>query len=370
MKILFFLGHPAHFHLFKHVIHELSASRHEVHIVIKKKDILEQLLKLANLPYTNLLPEGRKDGKLGIIIGVLKKNKALLSYCREHKPDIMTGTSAEIAHIGKLLWIPSLNFTEDDYHIVRNFGRVTYPFTDTILSPMTCDNGRWNKKTVTYMGYHKLAYLHPNRFTPDKEIVRKYIPADKPYFILRFAKLNAHHDNGILGMDDELARKVVDKLSEQGNVYITSERELAKDLEPYRLQINLLDIHHIMAFTTLFIGDSQSMSVEAAMLGTPSIRFSSFTGRIGVLEELENKYELTYGIHPSCPEQLLSKIDELISDQQTGQKFQERRKIMLEEKIDVSAFFSWFLENYPDSYRIIKEDPEYQKSFQPDFLKL
>ena len=370
MKVLFFLGHPAHFHLFKHVIHELSADGHEVHIVIKKKDILEQLLRSSELPYVNLLPEGRSDGKLGIIIGVLKKNKALYSYCREHKPDIMAGTSAEIAHIGKLLGIPSVNFTEDDYHIVRNFGRVTYPFADAILSPITCDNGRWNNKTVTYKGYHKLAYLHPNRFSPNEEIVKKYITVDKPYFILRFAKLNAHHDDGILGMDDELARNVVEKLSAHGNVYITSERELAKDLEPYRLQINLLDIHHIMAFATLFVGDSQSMSVEAAMLGTPSIRYSSFTGRIGVLEELQDKYELTYGIHPAYPEQILSKIDELISDEQIAQKFQDRRKKMLQDKIDVSAFFAWFIGNFPDSYRIIREDPEYQKTFQPEFMNL
>lgn len=164
-------------------------------------------------------------------------------------------------------------------------------------------------------------------------------------------------------MDDELARIVVKKLSAHGNVYITSERELTKHIESYRLKINLLDIHHIMAFAALFIGDSQSMSVEAAMLGTPSIRYSSFSGRIGVLEELQEKYELTYGIQPNCSDQLLSKIDELLSDSQTVELFKERRLKMLQDKIDVSAFFTWFISNYPNSLQIMKEDPNFQLSF-------
>jgi predicted glycosyltransferase len=43
------------------------------------------------------------------------------------------------------------------------------------------------------------------------------------------------------------------------------------------------------------------MAVEAAMLGTPSVRFSSFSGKIRVLEELEHTYKLTVGILPSEP---------------------------------------------------------------------
>lgn len=363
-NILVFLGHPAHFHLFKHTIAHLRSNGNRVDIVIKKKDILEDLLDRSGVEYTNLLPNGRENGTLGILKGMLRKDIGIYRHCRLNRPDIMFGTSAEIAHVGKLLGIPSIIFEEDDVAIIRAFAAATYPFADHILSPVSCNNGRWNKKTVFYEGYHKLAYLHPNRFQPDINIVRKYFPNDEPYFLLRFANLTAHHDNGIKGFNDAIALRLIRKLEKKGNVYISSERVLAPEFEPYALHIDVLDIHHILAFAQLFVGDSQSMAVEAAMLGTPSVRFSGFSGRIGVLEELEKKYGLTYGIKPDNHEQLFMTVNNLIEMHSLPETFQERRKRMLSDKIDVTAFFQWFIGNYPESYSIMKNDTDYQERFK------
>ena len=106
------------------------------------------------------------------------------------------------------------------------------------------------------------------------------------------------------------------------------------------------------------------MSVEAAMLGTPSIRFSDFAGKISVLEELEYKYGLTYGIRPSNPEKLIRTIKKLISTPNLKDVWQHLRWKMLSEKIDVTAFMVWLIENYPKSVRLIKNNPEYQFKFK------
>jgi len=364
MKYLFFLGHPAHFHLFKNTIQHLKDNGSEVTILIKKKDILEELLEKAGLQYINTLPDGRKDGMIGIIKGVIRKEKELYRYCKHNRPDLMAGTSAEISHVGKLFGIPSINFSEDDYPLIRSFGLATYPFTDTIMSPVTCDNGRWKNKTVFYHGFHKLAYLHPLRFKPDNEIARRYVSNEKPYYLIRFAKLSAYHDSGIRGISDRLASELINKLKKYGNVYITSERDLPDELEEYRLKINVLDIHHVLAYADLLIGDSQSMSVEAAMLGTPAIGFSDFSGKIGVLKELEKKYGLVFGIRPDQPEQLLSKVDDLLATNDLRKIFAGRRDAMLGDKIDVTGFFIWFFENYPESRDIMKRDSDYQFRFK------
>ncbi|KXK47252.1 MAG: hypothetical protein UZ10_BCD003000555, partial [Bacteroidetes bacterium OLB10] len=47
MRFLFYMGHPAHFHLFKNTIPALTEMGHEVKVLIKKKDILENLLQNA-----------------------------------------------------------------------------------------------------------------------------------------------------------------------------------------------------------------------------------------------------------------------------------------------------------------------------------
>jgi predicted glycosyltransferase len=224
--------------------------------------------------------------------------------------------------------------------VISTFARVTYPFATHVVSPNGCDNGKWNSKTIRYAGYHKLAYLHPNRFTPDAAVVDRYFPHDSTYFIVRLAQLNAHHDDDAKGITNAFMQRLIHLLQEKGNVYITSERPIPQEFSHLLLQINPLDIHHIMAFATLYIGDSQSMAVEAAILGTPNVRISSFSGKISVLEELEHTYKLTTGIHPQEENNILSTIQNMLANQNSKSEYANRRAKMLQDKVDVTAWLT------------------------------
>lgn len=364
MKVLFHLGHPAHFHLFKNVISSLKSGKHQVFILIKKKDILQDLLEESFFEFTNILPSGRKDNKMSIAFGQLRQDFKLLTFCIRNKPDILIGTSVAISHVGKLLNIPSLNLNEDDADVVPLYAKLSYPWATHILAPSVCRMGKWIDKTVFYNSYHELAYLHPNNFIPRVEIAKKYISTENPYFILRFAKLGAHHDTGIKGISDEIASKLIELLKPFGRVYITSERSLNTELEPFRIQINPIDIHHVMAFADLYIGDSQTMAAESGVLGVPFIRFNDFVGRISYLDELENKYQLGFGIKTKEVDNLYGKVEELINMTIRNEIFQERRTRMLSEKIDYAAFLTWFVENYPTSVHTMKENLDYQYRFK------
>jgi hypothetical protein len=37
---------------------------------------------------------------------------------------------------------------------------------------------------------------------------------------------------------------------------------------------------------------------------------------------------------------------------------------MLDDKIDVTAFMVWFIQDYPGSVTIMRENPEYQERFK------
>jgi predicted glycosyltransferase len=336
---LFFLGHPAHYHMFKNTIAELNQQGVRTTIMVKTKDVLTDLLDASGLQYINTLPQGRNDGIVGIIESLWVKTSVLFRFAKQNRPDLMLGTSAEIAWVGKLLGIKSLVFNEDDYKVVKGFARVVYPFASAVVSPAICDNGPWQRKTITYQGYQKLAYLHPKRFVPNVEIVQKYFDASKPYSIIRFAKLNAHHDTFAEGFTPEIASETIKRLQKYGAVFITSERPLEPEFERYRLNINPLDIHHVLAFAQLYLGDSQSMAVEAAILGTPALRFSSFAGKISVLEELEENYQLTFGIHPSHPDELYRKIEDVFATDDRKNLFAAKRTKMLNDKEDVTSFY-------------------------------
>ena len=346
MKILFYMGHPAHFHLLKNSILSLKRNGHDIAILTKKKDILDNLLEQSGFEFTNILPEGRSNSKFGLFIGMLKRDIRLFKFARKFKPDLMAGTSVEISHIGKLLNIPSINLNEDDSHIVPFYSRFAYPFADVILSPESCKNGKWEDKSIKYPSFHELAYLHPENFIPDISVVKKYQNQDSPYFIIRFAKLEAHHDKGIGGISTNNAKQLIEILKPHGNIIITSERDLQGEFEEYRMSINILDMHHVMAYASLYIGDSQTMAAEAAVLGVPFIRINDFVGRISYLNELENSYSLGYGYKPSEIDKAFLKASELLEMKNLNDVFQKRREKMLSEKINLADYLTRFLENY------------------------
>jgi len=364
MKILIQLGHPAHFHLYKNTIKCLEAKNHKVFVLIKKKDILEDLLINANIKYLNILPKGRKDSLFGIVSGIIKRFFSILKFTVSNKIDILTGSSTEVAQVGKFTGKRSIITGEDDADVVPNFIKLAAPFVDGYLSPIVCNNGKLDAITIKYHSYHELAYLHPNHFSPDKKVLEQYLDAEKPYVIIRFAKLNAHHDKGIQGINTEIAQKLIDILSLNTDIYITSERELEPQFEKYRIKINPLHMHHVMAFAELYIGDSQTMAAEAGVLGVPFVRFNDFVGRIGYLRELEDIYQLGYGIKTNELEKLYSVVEGLINMPNRKEIYAQRRAKMLSEKIDYAQFLTWFIENYPDSAKIMRENPDYQYKFK------
>lgn len=347
-RFLFYLGHPAHFHLFKNVILNLKQNGCAVKILIKKKDILEELLQKAGFEYVNINPGGRADNKFAIAWALLKRDGIFIKHALQFRPQLMIGTSAEIAHTGTLLRIPSIVVNEDDANVVPLFAKLAYPFASHVLAPDCCEVGKWNRKKISYNSYHELAYLHPNHFAPDRKILDLYKMPDD-FFIIRFAKLTAHHDEGRKGIDTNIAQALIDKLKPHGRVYITSERELEPQFEQYRISINPLHIHDVMAFAKLYIGDSQTMAAEAAVLGTPAIRFNDFVGEIGYLEELENPYQLTFGIRTNEVEKFYGKVDEILSMTDSRKVFSERLKKLLSEKIDASGFMTKLFMEYPAS---------------------
>lgn len=376
MNILVQLSHPAHFHLYKNAIQNLQCHNHTIYVLIKTKDILETLLQNSRIPYYNILPVAHRKNKLGILWDMFVRDWKIFCFCRKHKIDILTGSTPEVAHVSKLLGLYSVNTGEDDMAVVPAFAKVTGPFIQTLLSPIVCDNTPLEKHSVHYPSYHELAYLHPNHFTADKAIVESYgIDTSKPYFILRFSSLNAHHDSGIQGINTQIAQRLIDILSPHGQIYITSERELESQFEPYRIRINPLDMHHVMAFASIYIGDSQTMAAEAGVLGTAFVRFNDFVGRIGYLRELEDNYQLGYGIHatplteestirradgtlqPSGTDALYSVVEQLVAMPTDERRalYAQRRAKMLSEKIDCAKFLTWFIENYPESKQQTKD---------------
>lgn len=341
--------------MFRLPVKTLRERGHEVVYAVKAKDILLDLIADDETEKIVVAESPRGSGKGAVVTHLLKREWALFKVLCSRRFDLMIGTEPSIAHMGFVFRIPSIITGDDDLHVIPLMAKIAFPFASHVLAPDSCDLGKWSRIKIEYPGYQKLTYLHPACFRPDQNKVARLQRDERPYFLLRFSSLQAHHDTGVGGITDDLVEKIIERLKPHGNVYISSERPIAAHLEPYRLQLPIKDIHHALYFAEMLIGDSQSMTVEAALLGTPSLRFSDFSGEIGVLEELEHKYGLTFGFKPKNPNGLLQKLDELLETKDTREVMESRRKAMLKEKIDVTKFWVWLFENYPQGIKKLDE---------------
>lgn len=347
-RIDFFLGHPAHFHLFKNTVNDLRERGCQVRYLIKRKDVLESLVVSSGVDYQIVRRKERKaTSKIGLAVSLLLMDWNVTKCLIKNKTDLLVGTYTPL--ISRWTGIPTIVCNEDDADVVPNFVNLSYPFAADILVPTVCDCGKWDKKAIKVKTYQELAYLHPDNFTPDRDIAERYVSTDSPFFLIRFAKLNAHHDTGIKGINSIFATRIIELMAPYGRVYITSERPLESQFEPYRIHIDPIDMHHVMAFCSLYVGDSQTMAAESGVLGVPFIRFNDFVGRISYLKELEDVYHLGLGFKTDEQEELLRSLRDLLSMKDRPAVFQCRRERMLADKIDYRIFLTEFISGYPES---------------------
>ena len=164
---------------------------------------------------------------------------------------------------------------------------------------------------------------------------------------MRFVSLKAAHDIGHTGINRFIRKKLTGELSKLGRVFISTEGQIEEEFKQYLVTIPPQDIHDVLYYATMFIGDSQTMTAEAAVLGTPAIRCNTFVGKISYLEELEHTYGLTFGFLPSEGDKMLNRIKELLSMEGLSKEWQRRREKMLADKIDLTSWMVEFVENYP-----------------------
>lgn len=359
MRILIDIGHPADVHFFKNIIWDLEKKVHEIKIVAREKDIVLHLLNAYGFKYECL---GKHHNDLvGKLFSLIKRDFKLFEIAKKFKPDILISHgSICAAHVSCVIHKPSISH-EDTGNMEQII--LYAPFTDVILTP-TCLKRDFGKKQVRYNGYKELAYLHPNHFKPNPSVLDDLgLSKDDKYVIMRFVSWGATHDVVQKGISSEMKHKFVKELKKYARVFITSEGKLPMNLEKYQINLPPEKIHDLLYYATMYIGDGGTMASEAAVLGTPAV-FVSTTVSDYQLDEEQYGLVHIFSNPKTGEDEGLEFAVKLLKDNDFKDKARERRKKLLENKIDVSAFMVWFIENYPESHNLIKINPEIQFKFR------
>jgi predicted glycosyltransferase len=342
MRILVDINHPHHVHLFRNAIMLLREKGHEVLITARDKDVSVQLLRKYDLPY--ILTGKSRPGPQYFLSDVLSLDWKIYKIAKSFQPGLMIGTSFAIAHASKFLRSESMVFGEDNVESSPLFWFVTRPFADYIVTPDSIPDNL-GENHITYSGYQELAYLHPKYFLPNANVLKEQgIAEGEPFSLMRFVALKASHDIGQRSISENTRRRLVEILLSHGKLIISSEGVLSDDYENYRIRVSPEKVHDLMAFAKIFVGDSQTMSIESSVLGIPSVRCNTFVGRTPVFDELEKKYMLSYGYSPDRENEMVSKVEEIMNVPAQQRPWQRRRETMLQEKIDLTRWMIQLIE--------------------------
>lgn len=289
MKIVIELNHPKHFYQFKQVMNILIQKGHSIQIVARDKDVLLKILQEEGINYQ--------------VFGVHKKNLImklfaviyiLINYykiLKKAQPNIIISkASLYSVFLSKLLKCKTIIFPDSEVVFVTN--KIVAPLADRVITPENFELN-YGVKHIRIPGLFENCYLHPSVFQFNNEELNK-LNIIKPYVVLRFIGWTANHDVGKKGISEDKKSEIVNLLKNRFQVYISSEKELSDNLKEYSLKIPASKIHHVLYGAELYLGDSQTMATEAALLGTPSIRTNSFVGEhdMSNFKLLESKYHI------------------------------------------------------------------------------
>jgi uncharacterized protein len=343
MKFLFDIVHPAHVHFFKHMLTGLAQRGHETRIVAREKDVTTALLDRLGFNYETVGRSGKKS-LFGMGGELLRRDLVLARVARSFKPDMIVTRNPAGAQTGRLLGIPAIFDTDDGKAAGIHFWSAA-PFAHVITTP-DCTDEDYGKRHVKYPGYKQTAYLHPNHFTPDRSVLSALgVSEGERYFIVRFVAMVASHDLGEGGLPVAAKRALIDKLRAKGRVFLSSEDKLPDELAGMKFPLPPDKLHDALAFADLLVGDSQTVAAEAAVLGTPSLRVSSWTGRLAYLTELEKRYGLTFAYHPDKAADLMAHVERWLSEPSLRQSLAPAHQRLLADKVDMAQWFVDYLEN-------------------------
>jgi predicted glycosyltransferase len=357
MKVLIDIGHPGHVHYFRNLIKIMESEGHQFQIVARDKEVVFKLLDYFNIPYKSRGKGGK--GVIGKLIYIFLADFRIYKIALKFKPDLFLSFSSTYAgHVAFLLNRPHVVFDDTEH---AKFEHIMYkPFAESIITP-SCFYKPMGKKQVFFDGYMEMCYLHVNYFKPNPYVLRLLqVKENEKFVIIRFVSFEAGHDIGHHGLDYKAKIILIEEIQKHVKVIISSESYLPKEIEKFKINIPPEMLHDALAYSALYIGEGGTTASEAAILGIPAIYINSLP-LMGYLQD-EEKAGLLF--HLNDPKHILSKALQIIKDPYSSEKFKLMNAELLKSKIDVTAFMIWLIETYPESTKIIRENPNYQFRFK------
>ena len=363
MKLLFINLHPVDPQVVRFLAKELVKKGDEIlFATIEKENIISKIISSYN--FENIHIGSTKTTYFSKLLNIFTLEKRLFLLLIKFKPDIVfSPCSPHVGLLTKLLNIPYIAWGDTETAILN--AKISFPLINTILTPSCFSKPVPKNKHIAFEGYKEMAYLHPNWFNPNPNVLEKLsLSINDKIVLLRFSALKASHDIGLKSHGEYSKEKIlayINKLEGYAKVFISmSERDLGPEFKQYKLEIKPHEYTNFLSYCSLYVGEGTTTASEAGVLGVPWINIQKTTR--GYLIEQEVKYGL--GFRTDDIDYAFKTAIDWIKKDNLKEEWKIKQKKLLSEKIDVSSFLIWFIENYPESHKIMINNPEFQNNFK------
>lgn len=364
MKILIDINHPAHVHYFRNFIKLMEAKGHQFCVINRDSKMINQLLDYYGIAHTIRNKRPDKKGTFASMMNLLRMTLWCIRKSFSFRPDMYVGfANIPCAISSRLFRKPCVLLNDTEHNLISH--KIYMPNCDAVLTPFYFETdldklvGGKKIKQVRFNGYIEQLYLHSKDYRQNDNVLNELNVKPREYVIVRYIAYNAHHDKGIIPLSHGVRRQLVAEISLHYKVFVSLEEEFDMDFySQYLLNISPEKMHDLMAEAKFLITEGATMASEAFVLGVPYLYLNPL--KCGNIDYQCNHY----------PERCFQTTDaeEAKDDVKSLMQLECNQDICRREveteTIRPTEYLCWFVENFPKSRTVMKENPDYQYKFR------
>jgi predicted glycosyltransferase len=327
MKIFFDLYHSPQYNFFKNTIQKLGPEVVELGCVKRGKlvDIIKHECPDFNLHIIGNYKYNYGPVTMGGII-IVPRVMELLKIFKANRFDVVGTAHYQSNLAAKIMGIPNFSILDDPrFGVIQVVQACANEF---YLPPFS----RGFENVKKFNALKEWAYLSPQYFKPNRDVLEEYRLKEKKYIFIREVFTNT---SNYLSQEKNLVLKLAGLFQEDVRVILSLEKKSLKEQFPNHwtvLEEPVSDVHSLMYYSKLVISSGDSMAREGGMLGVPSIY-------IGNRDMPANRILIEKGILFKKSPKELSDIIELIEQGKINLPDQVQfREELLNSWIDVNDF--------------------------------
>ncbi len=278
---------PKQVMMFGRLANEISG-QHELLITTRIYKETNELLELKgiNAKIIGKHGGGTLEGKLDA--GIERMNE-LNKLVQKEKPNVLISLSSpEAARVAFGLKIPHI--CVNDIPESEAVTKLTAPLSTVIVAPKLIPKSAWQKygvpenKIVQYDALDPVAWL--KGFKPNRKVLESLrVKKGKPIITFRTEEVFASYLSGKVDEKSSVVLPIVNELMEkfEANFVVLPRYKEQEEIISKSLNGSAIIAHHaidgpsLLSYSDIFIGSGGTMTLEAALLGTPTISCRPFS---------------------------------------------------------------------------------------------